>query len=73
MVRGQSLYGTLHMVDRGIDTGKIIETYSVTLNENYSYLKNLCSIYNKGVYSFIDLLDQLATNKYEIPAQKRRQ
>lgn len=71
MAKGQSLYGTLHMVDRGIDTGKIIETYSIPSNENYSYLKNLCSIYNKGACSFLELLDRLATNKYEILAQKQ--
>ena len=71
MAKGQSLYGTLHIVDQGIDTGNIIETYCITLDKSNSYLKNLCSIYYKGVHSFLELIDQLDTNHYEVPAKKQ--
>lgn len=59
MVDGKSLYGTLHVVDEGIDTGHIIQTYSIPLNKANSYLKNLYLIYHQGARYFLDLIDKL--------------
>ncbi|MGB3535500.1 MAG: formyltransferase family protein [Microcoleaceae cyanobacterium] len=69
MAEGKSLYGTLHIVDQGIDTGSIIETYSIDIQSNYSYLKNLCLIYTKGIYYFLEMLDQLDNKCLDIPSQ----
>jgi hypothetical protein len=65
----KSLYGTLHIVDQGIDTGSIIETYSIDIERNYSYLKNLCLIYTKGIHYFLEMLDKLDNKCFEIPSQ----
>lgn len=69
MVDGQSLYGTLHVVDQGIDTGQIVKTYSIPLNKANSYLKNLCLIYKQGARYFLDLIDQLKTQCPSILAE----
>ncbi|NEN99931.1 MAG: hypothetical protein F6K50_31995 [Moorea sp. SIO3I7] len=66
MAEGKSLYGTLHIVEEGIDTGSIIGAYSVDLNKNYSYLKNLCLIYKKGAQIFLEYIDELAQG-YSFP------
>lgn len=69
MMAEKSLYGTLHIVDEGIDTGNIIQTYSLPLNKANSYLKNLCLIYNQGARCFLELIDQLNFQYPYIPAK----
>jgi methionyl-tRNA formyltransferase len=69
MAEGISLYGTLHIVDEGIDTGSIIETYSIDIDRNYSYLKNLCLIYRTGIHYFLDMIDQLGNECFCVPTQ----
>lgn len=59
MVEGKSLYGTLHAVEEGIDTGSIIETYSIPIDKKNSYLKNSCLIYQKGAQIFLEFIDKL--------------
>lgn len=64
MTEGKYLYGTLHIVEEGIDTGSIIETYSLDIERKNSYLKNLCLIYKKGVQIFLKHIDEFAEVNY---------
>ncbi|MFB8789740.1 MAG: formyltransferase family protein [Potamolinea sp.] len=71
LAEGKSLYGTLHIVDEGIDTGSIIKIYQIDINKKYSYIKNLCLIYRKGVYHFLDMIDKLSNGCFSVQSQKQ--
>lgn len=65
MLEGQ-LYGSLHVVDEGIDTGGVIKVFSIPFERSHSYLKNLCLIYQQGAVYFLDVIDQLMTSGCEL-------
>jgi methionyl-tRNA formyltransferase len=60
----QSLSTTLHYISDGsIDTGDIIATHSIAVDQQASYLANLLNLYKGGVDTIIDSIEKLEQGK----------
>ena len=65
MLAGDTLLGTtLHWIDDGsIDTGRIVNTHSETLDPQRCYLSNVLSLYKPGCGAIIDAIHTLSADK----------
>ena len=70
ILKGERVSGvTLHIIDKGIDTGSIIDVAKFMINKNDTAFENYLKLLNKSSYLFKKNIKKILENKFKLKKQ----
>ena len=70
ILKGERVSGvTLHIIDKGIDTGSIIDVAKFKINKNDTAFENYLKLLNKSSYLFKKNIKKILENKFKLKKQ----
>ena len=70
ILKGERVSGvTLHIIDKGIDTGSIIDVAKFKINKNDTAFENYLKLLNKSSYLFKKNIKRVLENKFKLKKQ----
>ena len=70
ILKGERVSGvTLHIIDKGIDTGSIIDVAKFKINKNDTAFENYLKLLNKSSYLFKKNIKKVLENKFKLKKQ----